>query len=478
MPVVNIVLDPACTQAPFRPGSRVYGKVTCRVPKREKISDSSVVFKGKVTTRVIQKKSHNRTETDEEEIILFRFVQPLFAGEFTVQDQTLEWPFEFTFPTAIRYGRKERTFGGRNVAAYPVNTELPLPPSMFRESNGWADGGDVRISYHLKAKVNEKSILRSSDAERQLALQQSLLPFVPPPSVPLIQKMHVCRWADEKLRTTKLTFKQSLKQGFSSDPALKTPTIWFQASITLPTHFAPGHSMPLVMSAQQKRPNPLVDPESPTILIASLKITLTGDTVWRAAGAFADREQITTDTEAVAEWKLNNFRLPLDHSPLTVIDSFSSANFTPSRVGLVPDFATWTAAHAHTLCAEVLFVHLESGHSWVVKTKEMPFHVLPASAPGAQGITTQIVDMGPAKDRDVVAAPPVYEGQDMQPVMSVPTMGQDGDDRAPPVGDLDMIDRTLVVDATGRTSVGGGVLTAAMVRGGIAGVLVAATGVI
>lgn len=118
---------------------------TCYHDKRRLMRSRSL--KGKqycdITTHNGNNKSHHR-----EKIELSSLRVSLFKGPFTIQSQTLEWPFTFTFPLTTTSVRSN----GLGDARFEYQTH-PLPPSFAVRTSR----GNAGTRYKLKSRCESGS---------------------------------------------------------------------------------------------------------------------------------------------------------------------------------------------------------------------------------------------------------------------------------------------------------------------------------
>ncbi|KAF2156629.1 hypothetical protein K461DRAFT_272692 [Myriangium duriaei CBS 260.36] len=381
----DIVLEDLPVGRFFQAGDRVHGKVVCRVLSQTKMENVRITFKGKIHTVVVRRRNNTQgsrhTERHEEEAILFRNVADLFSGNHEVQPQTLEWPFDFTFPTWVGYDRKTNT--RQEWSPIPPGTteycnsyQAPLPPTFSCDDQGWRNHGLCTIAYTLKVQMNHSSLFHSKEHKKTLIVESTSPPTPYPEASSIERPLNVCKWSSNDLRPVQHSVKQKFKHAFTSDPTLATPCIWFQPALTLPLHLATGQSLPMSIRLHWRRLNP-TDPESPTIILNSLRLQLTGLSRIRARGTFSDYENEATDDEAQRLFTNLDIPVPLDGSPVTALPSWGLQSLKFRTPGVVPDFSSWTVSHRHMLSVSANFTHKESGHLFCA-SGAVPFVALPA----------------------------------------------------------------------------------------------------
>lgn len=135
----------------YTAGQLVSGKVVLRIlPPQRKLDDVSLVFKGKCNTAITKKRGDSKKRY-KEQIDLFRFEKTLFRGPFTMQPQTMEWPFEFTIPTGCNHRRSDESPG-----VYMPDGPMPLPPTFCTETHSFRRG-TATVDYVLKVSAAGKS---------------------------------------------------------------------------------------------------------------------------------------------------------------------------------------------------------------------------------------------------------------------------------------------------------------------------------
>ncbi|TKX20994.1 hypothetical protein C1H76_6845 [Elsinoe australis] len=415
MGIIKVVLDGIDNpgQHVFTPGEVIRGRVIYNVKvEQEKIDHVQVVFRGKMTTKISRSTGNNQRKTNREEIYLFKNSVQLFRGPFTMQPQTLEWPFEVTFPTSCSWDREKHA----DNRTYAPSGDIHLPPT-FSVGSG---SSEATVDYLLKVKVNEGSLTRSQ--EHVIPVQLSPLnPNPTPEPILRLARFSPTSWSSRDLREEEHNFKQKMRHVFTSDPTLKTPSINFTLKLGIPSVMAPGQVAPLAVSIDFKPTNP-VDPANPTLILENIRIAIKGNTCWRARSTFSDWDKGQQAEEASVSYK-TEVQLPLDGSTIHPVADFGLESFKKTSSHMVqgpvaPDFITWTINHSHYAKAQLWVRHKESGHLFEIKSERLPFEVHPPS----EMSRTQA---GPVPMQQEELALPLYsEGETSS--SSAPPPGYDG----------------------------------------------------
>ncbi|PNS19350.1 hypothetical protein CAC42_2527 [Sphaceloma murrayae] len=395
----------------FAPGELVSGKVIFQIKAMpEKIDSVQVVFRGKTTTRIVRGSGDSR-RTYKEDIYLFKESIQLFRGPFTIQPQTMEWPFSVRFPTACQWDRKKHS----DHPSFAPPVEIPLPPSFSK-----FQGSDhATVDYLLKVKVNEGSFTRSQ--EQIVPLQFSPLSPVPNADPELrLANLGLSHWSSRELRETSHTLKQKMRHVFTSDPSLKTPAIAFKTALGIPSVVCPGQIAPLAVSIQFTHSGNPVDPENPTLVLEQMRIALKYNTLFRAKSTFSDVQEEASGEEASVTYS-PHAALPLDGRTIHPVPDFGIESFRQTSLikPFASDFISWTINHSHYLKAVLWIRHRESNHLFEVKSERLPFafHPMHASLGGVMEQTRDVErygDLLPSyaqgeASSSSTAAPPVYE---------------------------------------------------------------------
>ncbi|GAB7339300.1 hypothetical protein MBLNU457_5952t1 [Dothideomycetes sp. NU457] len=373
----------------YTPGEAVRGVAKLRITSQEKIHDVVASFRGDIET-VIYKSNGNNRRRYSEEINLFAQQKVLFQGPFTLQPQTLEFPFEFIFPEESYHERKfEKDDSGR----FQQDSRGRLPPQFIH------DGSDhCNVSYGVSVTINASKLFRKEHVVKPLF-------FSPVSDQPTerttsgILRLPHARWQSRSLRPeeVKHTFKQTLQRVFNDNPELRHPSINFDVELSLPNTLSSGSALqlqeceprPVSLSLRYTRTGP-TDPEEPTLRLHSLKLRIRGHIAWRCSRALV-RSTVETAKEDNATMLFTTtgssptdnrpIHVPLDGTPITIIPDLRLLDFAPGPNFGVPDFSTYTISLQHDIKACVQIEHVESGHLFVLEESSIPFCVRPQSRP-------------------------------------------------------------------------------------------------
>ncbi|KAF2225680.1 hypothetical protein BDZ85DRAFT_257899 [Elsinoe ampelina] len=413
----------------FTAGDTIRGKVTYKIQPQagqEKLDDVQLVFRGKMTTKISRSNGNNR-KTNREEIYLFKNVTTLFRGPFDMSPQTLEWPFEVSFPVSSSWDRDKHG----DDPKYAPPGEIPLPPS-FSVSIG---GAEAVVDYMLKVKINEGSLTRSREEVIPLRFNP-LSPSPVPDPVLQLARLPITSWSSRDLRPERHDFKQKMRHVFTSDPSLKTPEIRFTSKLGIPSRLCPGQNAPLAFSLTYTRSND-VDPVAPTLILEHVRVVIKTNTIFRARSTFSDWDKEEQQEKAAVSYRCN-IPMPLDGSDVHPVADFGLHSFktTPSSPPMVaaralpPDFITWTINHSHYLKATILIRHKETDKLFEIKSERLRFEYYPPhdrsgwETPGeksggdaqlpsygeAGGSTAPAYEEGQAGSSSAAPPPPTYDG--------------------------------------------------------------------
>jgi len=400
----------------YTPGEAVKGVAKLRITSQEKIDDLVASFRGDIET-VIYKSNGNNRRRYSEEINLFAQQKVLFQGPFTLQPQTLEFPFEFVFPEESYHGRKsERDDSGR----FLQDSRGRLPPQFVH------DGSDhCNISYGVSVTINASKLFRKESIVKPLFF--SPVSDQPTERTTGILRLPHARWQSSSLRSeeVKHTFKQTLRRVFNDDPELRNPSINFDVQLSVPDSLSTGSSLihqeseprPVSLSLRYTRTGP-TDPEEPTLRLHSLRLRIRGHVAWRCSRSFGhstvetakeDNASILINTPQSSPIDNRPIHVPLDGTPVTIIPDLRLLDFVPGPNFGVPDFSTYTISLRHDIKACVQIEHVESGHLFVLDENSIPFCIRPQARPEIPRYETAL----PKGDG---LPPPAYEASGHSPV--------------------------------------------------------------
>lgn len=386
MGVINIIFDGG-RKPYYRGGDTISGVLTYRIPSQETLDGVVVILKGKMSAEIVRGAGESRRRHTEK-IELFRSQQTLYSGSYTIQPQTMSWPFSLTFPEYTQFTRSN----GVGDPTYE-NEPHPLPPTIaVRNGSGRAKG---KIEYTLKVKINPDRLLHSDS--KKLALDVVSTTREPPVApVPIVHPLDFTRWSSSSLRPEQHTFKQKLAHVFTSDPSLATPVIKFLCSVQIPARAEPWTPLPISLSLKHilETPN---DPAEPTLVLEQVDLQLKSYSHIRVKALVSGRGECTSSVVATktlhpspsspaattpsknlpARLNAHVLRLPLDNTPVVVTQDFTLASMNQTDSGIVPDFSSYIVAHAHRLKITASIRHQESGQLFSVEGPKLGFEVLP-----------------------------------------------------------------------------------------------------
>ncbi|KAJ9627896.1 hypothetical protein H2203_003115 [Taxawa tesnikishii (nom. ined.)] len=349
MGVINIIFDGG-RKPYYRGGDTISGVLTYRIPSQETLDGVVVILKGKMSAEIVRGAGESRRRHTEK-IELFRSQQTLYSGSYTIQPQTMSWPFSLTFPEYTQFTRSN----GVGDPTYE-NEPHPLPPTI--------------------------------------AVRNGSGPPVAP--VPIVHPLDFTRWSSSSLRPEQHTFKQKLAHVFTSDPSLATPVIKFLCSVQIPARAEPWTPLPISLSLKHilETPN---DPAEPTLVLEQVDLQLKSYSHIRVKALVSGRGECTSSVVATktlhpspsspaattpsknlpARLNAHVLRLPLDNTPVVVTQDFTLASMNQTDSGIVPDFSSYIVAHAHRLKITASIRHQESGQLFSVEGPKLGFEVLP-----------------------------------------------------------------------------------------------------
>lgn len=352
----------------FLPGETLSGNVVYNILKeQEQLQDASIEFTGKIYTEVTRNAGNNNRVREKEIVRLFHFRKSLYQGNYTMKAQTLSWPFEFQFPTAAGYTRRDDA-----NPKFARSGSIPLPPSFVHETGSFNRRGNCYIKYKLKAYVNNTKTFGSKNIERPLILRHGETGPLPSPSLGSVQ-LPPASWQSRKLRQESHSFSQKMAHVFTSNPELRNPSINFQATLQVPTVTTESQPSDMTLSVKQMRHGP-TDPEAPALVLADVRVFLEAETELRVerslfSGSYYD-DGWTAIRDCVFKAAPDRPPLALDGSPAVIIPDWRLADLrSRAQVVPVPDFSTWTVRHRNRLSIELDIIHPDSGHVFKLKTQ-------------------------------------------------------------------------------------------------------------
>ena len=333
---LQVLLDqPGGRNQVYCPGHKVSGKVIFRIAGQEKVDDVHVIFKGVVLNHITTGNGNSR-QRHNEKIVLFRSMQSLFRGPYTISAQAMEWPFEFRFPESVSHARN------RDGGYIPDGT-AQLPPD-FQIKKGIVSDQVASVTYSLKIHVNKGTFTRHVKQIVPLQFTPMSLTLTPLPAI-FERPFDHERWTSNDLRQEKHTFKQKWSHVFSDNPEFRTPSIGFRASLHMPGGLAPGQSTPLSFSLKHNISTPN-DPPTPTLMLERVSFALQATTDWICGSTFRNLHKDSKDDIGTTAYRLREV-LPLDGTEV-----FFDQAFSMSKFGLVAkDCKTYT--HTHLTCMQI-----------------------------------------------------------------------------------------------------------------------------
>lgn len=418
MRAIEIFLEKPDTYI-YTPHEIVKGVARLRITSQEKIHDVVASFQGNIETVIYRSNGNNNRRKYSEEISLFTQQKVLFQGPFTLQPQTLEFPFEFIFPEESYHERKsEKDDSGRFLR----DSRGRLPPQFVH-----AGSDHCNISYAVSVTINASKLFRKEHVGKPLFFS----PVSDQPTdrpTPGILRLPHARWQSRSLRPeeVKHTFKQTLQRVFNDNPELRHPSINFDVQLSIPGSLSSGNPIlcqesgprPVSLSLWYTRTGP-TDPENPTLRLHSLRLRIRGHVAWRCYRSFGhstvemakeDNASMLFTTTGSSPTDSRPIHIPLDGTPITIIPDLRLLDFVPGPNFGVPDFSTYTISLQHDIKAGVQIEHVESGHLFAPEEVSMPFCVYPQSRSKLPhyDTTPQLPDGG--------RPPPTYEANGPPPV--------------------------------------------------------------
>ena len=359
------------TTATFRPGDIIRGTVIYDLPRQRTIRCATIEFKGTVETEYIPVQQNNialvanpRRPSHEKTILVTERVT-LFEGPYSVPTQVFRWPFQFEIP-------------GKCAPPEWVKVKLPLddggelrevdlPPSYAWNGQEITHQAKAVISYKLKVKVERDGLLNNDEKKQVITIRQQAQRLTDLPLKPTGYDFPPVSWSSGKLRPAerRLSLKDRMKSSFSSDPALKSPTLSFQARVYMPNALHASQRFPISVSVSHQKTTNL-DPDDPTIILQELKLTLRTHT-WIAisTSGFLQRPVAPRGDEILAEHQVHLAHqdpLPLGGALTEVANGLCIGDWwNGDNPGGPPgDFLTWVVQLRHKMAVEVVLKHVES----------------------------------------------------------------------------------------------------------------------
>lgn len=356
----------------YFPGQTLRGHVIYTTTKQRKIHRASISFRGKIETeysegrRGMAGNTHGPRKHEEEVIRLFDFNQVLFQGPYDVPPQTFSWPFEFEVPTYIESQRAP------NLSAkfIPNGTSL-IPPTFTAYAAHIGYEAHAKIKYKLAVVVDKGGLFGCEDLELPITILR--VAQNPPPmksQLVLREFLPIQQWSSRDLAQDNHTVKQKFKRVFSDDPELKAPSIAFRAFVHFPLAVSASQQFLMAFSIKHRKVG-INDPESPMLVLQSLKASLRSGTTMYAKGVRC--QAVTPIVDHV--YKFKPCELPLDGSEVYIGDSQRLADWRSDVLKFSGDFETYTVERQHSLRIEAVVRHPETKHQFYVKG-EFPLEVL------------------------------------------------------------------------------------------------------
>ncbi|KAK5088759.1 hypothetical protein LTR05_002981 [Lithohypha guttulata] len=315
--------------ATFEPGETISGSVVYRTIKQRSIQHAAISFDGSIKIEYIPTGQNNaglgfasgprRPNKYRNTLIDDRVT--LFEGPYDVPPQVFEWPFEFTIPQTCRLIADGESI--EQMRSVSPNTTAPgedvLPPSYVWHHQTIGRNARVDVVYKLSVDVKCSGLLNNDSIERVVTIrQQQGHPISSTDQKPTRCDFPSISWASNSLRLPgeRVSFKQKMKSTFSSDPALKPPSLSFKAAAYLPHNIGLSQRFKIGMSVEQQKLAEH-DSEDPSLLLEKMSLTLkTHTTIAVPKTGLFTQERLCQGEEILAQHEVllgnNGIDLPTD----------------------------------------------------------------------------------------------------------------------------------------------------------------------
>ncbi|RDW66971.1 hypothetical protein BP5796_09720 [Coleophoma crateriformis] len=336
----------------FIPGERVTGKVVLTLEEDTEISAVVIRFRGKCKTQV----PHNEDVTISHKFFMFAFEKRLFEGPFTLEADTHEWPFSFTFPE--HYEMKGNPFRGIGCAGMskPPTRRLPMLPSMSMH----AGETEAHVQYKLQARVPRSFVDWKSKVT--LHLTPVRLEALPDPHVISRKQVHA-PWTQlyrysENFVPRPLSSKEKFKSKFHAKADNRSITFSFSASA--PTAIVIGRPYPVTITLNTEPTDMVI----PTFILHTPRAHLDAHTNLCVPGSFHDHKAYKEQSIGLNNISTTNFEMP-PNKPVTLKHVF------PKMLHAPPTFSSLSLARKYGLSIHFKITMLDEKFDVVCKFPEV-----------------------------------------------------------------------------------------------------------